>query len=122
MDEHLVHLKPVLLILRTNKLYLNLSKCLFCQSTLLFLRFGISGDRIQVDDTKIQTIKDQLQYHCGPFYGLPQTSTFEWGDLQQQSFNNIKIKLCSAPVFALPCFPRCSNWRPTLPCSASVLS
>ena len=53
-EEHLSHLKKVLVVLWDNKLYVNLKKCNFMTKILLFLGFVMSGDRIQVDEEKIK--------------------------------------------------------------------
>nr|GEV36717.1 putative reverse transcriptase domain-containing protein [Tanacetum cinerariifolium] len=46
------HLKEVLKTLRQEKLYVNLKKCSFATSMVLFLRFVISDEGIKVDESK----------------------------------------------------------------------
>ena len=41
-----------------SKLYINLKKCSFMTKKLLFLRFVVSGDGIQVDEEKIKAIRE----------------------------------------------------------------
>jgi hypothetical protein len=41
-DEHLGHIREVLRVLKENKLYVNLKKCVFLQTRLLFLGFVIT--------------------------------------------------------------------------------
>lgn len=57
-DEHLSHLKEVLSVLRDNKLYINLKKCIFMTDQLLFLGFMVGKDGIQVDETKVKAIRE----------------------------------------------------------------
>jgi hypothetical protein len=59
-SEHVAHLREVLQILQQNKLYVNLKKCSFITSSLLFLGFVISADGIKVDEEKICAIRDWL--------------------------------------------------------------
>ena len=56
-EEHLSHLREVLLALQANKLYINL-KFSFMTSHLLFLRFIVRKDGIQVDETKVKAIRE----------------------------------------------------------------
>ena len=55
-QEHLSHLKEVLLALQANKLYINLKKCSFMTSHFLFLGFIVGKDGFQVDETKVKAI------------------------------------------------------------------
>ena len=55
-EEHLSHLKEVLLALQANKLYINLRKYSFMTSHLLLLGFIVGNDGIQVDETKVKAI------------------------------------------------------------------
>ncbi|XP_031405667.1 uncharacterized protein LOC116214398 [Punica granatum] len=57
-EEHLEHLHEVLLVLRENKLYVNMKKCSFMKSELLFLRFIVSANGIRVDEEKVWAIHD----------------------------------------------------------------
>ena len=59
-EENLSHLKEVLLAFQANKLYINLKKCSFMTSHLLFLGFIMGKDGIQVDETKVKAIQEWL--------------------------------------------------------------
>ena len=54
--DHLSYLKAVFETLRANQLFLNLKKCEFCSSQLLFLGFIVSSQGIMVDPRKIKAI------------------------------------------------------------------
>ena len=58
LDNHLVHLKIVLDVLRKERLFANLKKCTFCTDRLVFLSFVVSAQGIQVDEEKVHVIQD----------------------------------------------------------------
>ena len=58
LEDHLIHIGEVLEILQANKLYLNLKKCKFMSSELLFLGFIVGEQGIKVDDRKVHAIKN----------------------------------------------------------------
>ena len=56
--EHATHVREVLRRLRANSLFAKLEKCEFNVNTTSFLGFVISPDGLQMDDTKVQVIRD----------------------------------------------------------------
>ena len=58
LDDHLIHLKFVLDVLRKERLFANLKKCTFCTNRLVFLGFIISAQGIHVDEEKVHAIQD----------------------------------------------------------------
>ena len=54
--EHLGHLREAFLTLREHKLYLNLQKCDFISTKLLFLGFVVSSKGISTDPKKVEAI------------------------------------------------------------------
>jgi hypothetical protein len=52
-EEHLKQVQEVLNVLRANKLYLNMKKCTFLTDKLLFLKFIVGAEGIQVDEDKV---------------------------------------------------------------------
>lgn len=49
LDEHIMHVKAVLEILRKEQLYANLQKCIFCTNQVVFLDYVVSAQGIHVD-------------------------------------------------------------------------
>ena len=56
-EEHLSHLKEVLLALQANILY-NLKKCSFMTKHLLFNGFIVEEDGIQVNEMMVKAIRE----------------------------------------------------------------
>jgi hypothetical protein len=56
-EEHEYHLRMVLQVLRENKLYSKLSKCIFYQKKIHYLGHIISADGITIDRKKIEAIR-----------------------------------------------------------------
>ena len=129
-NEHLDHIHQVLAVLRAEKLYGNIAKCTFCTVCVVFLGFVVTADGIQVDEEKIKAIKywptpknvSQIRSFHGlagfyrrfvkdfstiaaPLNNLTKKDVpFKWGDEQDQTFNELKRKLCEAPLLQLPDF------------------
>ena len=57
LDDHFIHLKYVLDVLRKERLFANFKKCTFCTDKLMFLGFVVSARRIQVDEEKDRVIQ-----------------------------------------------------------------
>jgi hypothetical protein len=58
LEEHVEHIKQVLDVLRKEELFANLEKCTSCTDQVVFLGFVVSGQGIQVDDSKVPAIKE----------------------------------------------------------------
>jgi hypothetical protein len=140
-DEHIDHIRQVLTVLRAEKLYGNISKCTFCTDRVVFLGFVVTAEGIQVDEDKIKAIKDwpvpknvsQVRSFHGlagfyrrfvkdfstiaaPLNNLTKKDVpFVWGDEQDRAFQELKRKLCEAPLLQLPDFRKTSE----IECDAS---
>ena len=57
IELHIQHIREVFSILRRDKFYAALQKCVFLVSKVLFLGYVISGDGLAVDESKIEAIK-----------------------------------------------------------------
>jgi len=58
LTEHLDHLRNVLNVLRSEKLYANLKKCAFCMEKIVFLGYVVTAQGIEMDGENVKTIRD----------------------------------------------------------------
>ena len=58
LDEHVKHLHAILSLLREHQLYANLKECMFCKESVVFLRFVVGAQGINVDEEKVRGIRD----------------------------------------------------------------
>ncbi|GJW14470.1 putative reverse transcriptase domain-containing protein [Tanacetum coccineum] len=89
-EEHEKHLKIILELLKEEKLYAKFSKCDFCLDSVQFLGYVIDCSGVHVDPAKIEAIKS---------WAAPTTPTE--GSEEEEAFQTLKQKLCSAPILAL---------------------
>ncbi|GJS11120.1 putative reverse transcriptase domain-containing protein [Tanacetum coccineum] len=100
-EEHGKHLKIILELLNKERLYAKFSKCDFWLDSVQFLGHVIDRSGVHVDPAKIEAIKS---------WAAPTTLTeltqknkkYEWGSEEEEAFQTLKQKLCSAPILALP--------------------
>nr|GEZ84076.1 putative reverse transcriptase domain-containing protein [Tanacetum cinerariifolium] len=90
-EEHGEHLKTILNLLRSEKLYAKFFKCDFWLDFVQFLGHVIDSSGVHVDPAKIEAIKN---------WAAPTTPTE--GDDEEKAFQTLKLKLCSAPILSLP--------------------
>jgi hypothetical protein len=121
-------INKVLRIFCDNKLYLKLEKCLFHQNKIDFLGFIVGNKKLQIDPKKVRAVqewekpmqKHKLQpfisfcnYYCcfiNDFSKIPQPLhnltrkdvPFQWGDEQQQAFDELERLICLKPVLVMP--------------------
>ena len=127
-EEHVEHLRVVLGILREKQLYAKLSKCEFWMDEVQFLGHVISAQGIAVDPAKVEAMVKWESPKSGTkirsFVGLagyyrrfiegfskivvPLTQLtrkdqpFTWTDKCEESFQELKRRLTSAPILVIP--------------------
>ncbi|GJZ19329.1 putative reverse transcriptase domain-containing protein [Tanacetum coccineum] len=127
-EEHEVHLKTILDLLKKEKLYAKFSKCEFWLQEVQFLGHVVNRDGIHVDPSKVESVKNwktpESSTEIRSFLGLAgyyrrfienfskiakpltlltqKNKAYVWGDKQDEAFQILKEKLCNAPVLALP--------------------
>nr|GEX62798.1 reverse transcriptase domain-containing protein [Tanacetum cinerariifolium] len=99
--EYKEHLKAILELLKKEKLYAKFSKCEFWIPKVQFLGHFIDSRGIHVDPAKIEFIKDWASPKT-PIEIRQILGHFDWGEKEENDFQLIKQKLCSAPILALP--------------------
>jgi hypothetical protein len=126
--EHENHLKTVLGVLRENKLFAKLKKCEFWLESVSFLGHVISKDGISVDPKKIEAVVEWERptnvQEIRSFLGLAgyyrrfvegfstlskpltaltkKNASYVWSDECEASFQELKRRLVTAPILALP--------------------
>nr|GFB02135.1 putative reverse transcriptase domain-containing protein [Tanacetum cinerariifolium] len=127
-EEHEVHLKTILDLLKKEKLYAKFSKCEFWLKEVQFVGHVVNRDGIHMDPSKVESVKNwktpESSTEIRSFLGLAgyyrrfienfskiakpltlltqKNKTYVWGDKQDEAFRILKEKLCNAPVLALP--------------------
>lgn len=128
IEEHKIHLRRLFEILKANKLYAKRSKChIEVQEVEFFLGFNISQDGVKMQTRLLDAMLDwpmpkswqDVQRFLGlanfysrfvkdfarifqPISDLVRKKYFVWGKAQNESFENIKAALISAPVLTHP--------------------
>ena len=127
-EEHEEHLRIVLEILRSRQLFAKLSKCEFWLKQVSFLGHVVSVEGIQVDPSKIVAVSEWSRpttvTEVRSFLGLAgyyrrfvegfstisapltrltrKNNRFVWTNECEQSFQELKKRLTTAPVLTLP--------------------
>nr|GEU93158.1 hypothetical protein [Tanacetum cinerariifolium] len=126
--EHGKHLKIILELFKKERLYFKFSKCDFWLDSVQFLGHVIDRNGVHVDPAKIEAIRNwaapttptKVRQFLGlagyyrrfiegfsmiskPLTKLTQKDKkYEWGKKEDEAFQLLKQKLCSAPILALP--------------------
>ena len=127
IENHRIHLRKVLTILRKNKIYCRLQKCIFAASEIPVLGCLVGKNGVRPDPEKIKAISEwptpknikdlrkflglatYLHKYARNFAGmalplsrlLKKDVSWEWTAETQQSFDAIKQNLITAPILAI---------------------
>nr|GFC66865.1 retrotransposon protein, putative, Ty3-gypsy subclass [Tanacetum cinerariifolium] len=125
-SEHEEHLRIILELLQKEKLYAKFSKCEFWLDFVKFLGHVINSQGVHVDPVKVEAIKSwtalKTPTEVRQFLGLAgyyrrfiegfsliakpltkltqKNKTYEWGEGEEEAFQLLKDKLCSAPILS----------------------
>jgi transposase InsO family protein len=127
LEEHRQITRRVLQILQENKLYLKPEKCEFEKTEIEYLGLVILEGQVHMDPVKVNgildwpvpTMKRELQAFLGfvnfyrrfirgygdlskPLTSLTGNADWSWGSEQSGAFEEIKCRVSSAPVLAIP--------------------
>ncbi|GJS00881.1 putative reverse transcriptase domain-containing protein [Tanacetum coccineum] len=97
-EEHEKHLQIILELLKKERLYAKFSKCDFWLDSVQFLGYVIDRSGVHVDPAKIEAIKSW----AAPTTPTEKNKKYEWGKEEEEAFQTLKQKLCSASILALP--------------------
>ncbi|GJZ48799.1 putative nucleotidyltransferase, ribonuclease H [Tanacetum coccineum] len=82
-SEHVTHVRQVLTLLRKDSFYAATKKCVFMTPKVLFLGYVVSGEGIQVDESKVAAVQSgQLQVPLLKFEG----KSFVWTEEAELAF------------------------------------
>ncbi|GJU93668.1 putative reverse transcriptase domain-containing protein [Tanacetum coccineum] len=99
-EEHEVHLKTIIYLLKKEKLYAKFSKCEFWLQEVQFLGHVVNRDGLA---GYYRRFIENFSKIAKPLTLLTQKNkTYVWGNEQDEAFRILKEKLCNAPVLALP--------------------
>ncbi|GJY04499.1 putative reverse transcriptase domain-containing protein [Tanacetum coccineum] len=127
-EEHEKHLKINLELLKKERLYAKFLKCDFWLDSVQFIGHVIDRSGVHVDPAKIKAIKSWAEpttltevrqflrlvgYYQRFIEGFSlifklltkltqKNKKYEWGKEEEEAFQMLKQKLCSAPILALP--------------------
>ncbi|OWY97592.1 Retrovirus Polyprotein, partial [Phytophthora megakarya] len=141
IEEHLKALQETLDILRENKLFVKLSKCVFCAEGIPCFSDFVGRNGIRMDPDKVKTIKDwpvprtqeelhsflgltgYVQRFCPEYASLTATmfallkkknkrnAKIQFSGDQLKNFKELKRRLCNPPVLYLPDFSKPMHLR-----------
>jgi hypothetical protein len=129
LEEHVEHLTQVLRTLRFESFFINLKKCSFAQSSVLFWGFIVSSEGVYADPEKVRAVLEWPTpnniHEVQSFHGLAsvyrrfikvfsfimapitkhtQKGAFLWTTVSAKAFQKIKLLLTEALVLRVPNF------------------
>ncbi|RDX68640.1 hypothetical protein CR513_52345, partial [Mucuna pruriens] len=131
VDDHIMHVKSVLELLRKECLYVNLKRCTFCTNKVIFWSF-VGSHGVKVDEEKVKVIQSwptrKSMSDVRSFRGLAsfylcfvkdfstivallneilkKNVGFKWEESQEKAFQVLKDRLTHALILALPNFTK----------------
>ncbi|GJU40079.1 reverse transcriptase domain-containing protein [Tanacetum coccineum] len=102
-EDHEVHLRLVLELLRNEKLYAKFSKCEFCLQEVHFLGHAVNQSGIHLDPGYYHRFIANFSKIVKPLTSLTQKNQkYVWGVEQEEAFQTLKNNLCETPILSLP--------------------
>jgi len=127
-DEHVMHVRKVLDVLKKEQLYLKMSKCEFGKTSLVYLGHIVGEGELKIDPSKVDVIVNwprpkivtevriflrATQYWrkfianfsliAAPFHALTSVKkVLQWEGKKQKAFDALKEKISTSLVLALP--------------------
>nr|GEZ73135.1 reverse transcriptase domain-containing protein [Tanacetum cinerariifolium] len=112
-EDHEKHLKTILELLKNEKLFVKFSKCDFWLKSIQFLGHVIDINGVHVDPVKVEAIRnwfapttpmevEAIRNWFAPTTPMEKKKKYEWGMEEEEAFQTLNQKLCSAPILALP--------------------
>ncbi|RDX86566.1 hypothetical protein CR513_32090, partial [Mucuna pruriens] len=117
LNDHLLHVKRVLEILKKETLYANSEKCTFCIHEVVFLGYFVNSHGIKVNEEKVKVIQEwptpKTVSEVRSFHGLAsfykrfvRDFSILLEQIQERAFEALKDRLTHAPTIALPNFAK----------------
>ena len=126
-EDHKGHLRIVLQTLREHQLYVKFNKCKFWLTKVRFLGHVVSASGVSMDLEKVEAVmsweRSKSVFEIGSFLGLAgyyrrfiedfsrlvapmirltqKEVKFEWNDLCEKAFQELKRRLTSAPILII---------------------
>ncbi|KAA0026007.1 DNA/RNA polymerases superfamily protein [Cucumis melo var. makuwa] len=96
-EAHEEHLRIVLQTLHDKQLYAKFSKCEFWLEEVVFFGHVVSAKGVSVDRQKVEAVVNWER----PTSAI-ENAKFEWSNKCEQSFQELKKRLVTAPILAFP--------------------
>nr|GEU72939.1 putative reverse transcriptase domain-containing protein [Tanacetum cinerariifolium] len=102
-EDHEVHLRLVLKLLKKECPFAKFSKCEFSLQEVHFLRHVVNSNGILIDPSKIEAVKNWKALKTpSEIWLFFDWLTYEWGVKQEEAIQTLKDKLFNALILSLP--------------------